>query len=304
MEPQITVIMPAYNVEGVVGRAIESVLSQSFQDFELLIINDGSSDSTLDVCRKYQIRDNRIEIISKKKNCGLACSRNDGIKSARGEFICFLDADDEYLPDFLKKMYSSILRDRVQLVCCGYYMVYSDNEEHSYLEKKDYQVLSRTDFIKKVIKGEISSHAWNKIYRKDFIRNITYPEGKYYEDVFAFNDLMGIIGDAAVINYFGVRYYQNPNSIVHQQRNEIEIDALKAFYDRLNMFRSQFPELSSFLLAEPVKIALRIKRRSKKDTLTEDQKKFVNEFLREAKNDSSSYKRLSMKFKIALRMMG
>lgn len=101
--PKVTVLMPAYNAEKYIGTAIESILNQTYKDFEFIIVNDCSTDSTLDIIKKYAKKDKRIRIISNKKNQKIAQTLNNGLKEAKGKYIARLDADDWSYPERLEK---------------------------------------------------------------------------------------------------------------------------------------------------------------------------------------------------------
>jgi len=101
--PTVSIIIPTYNRAHLIGRVIQSVLNQIYQDFEIIVVNDGSTDNTKEVIRKFQERDERIKYIKHNKNKGASAARNTGIKAARGKFIAFQDSDDEWLPEKLEK---------------------------------------------------------------------------------------------------------------------------------------------------------------------------------------------------------
>ena len=104
--PLISVIMPVYNVEQYLRRSIESVLNQTFKDFELICINDGSTDNSLEILNEYATKDPRIQIIN-QENAGLSCARNSGLEIVQGEYIAFIDSDDFYATNFLEVLYSA-----------------------------------------------------------------------------------------------------------------------------------------------------------------------------------------------------
>ena len=103
MNPRFSVIMPLYNKERYVKKAIESVIAQTYRDFELIIIDDGSTDNSLEVVRGLKIEDRRLKILT-QSNSGVAVARNNGVAASKGEYLCFLDADDWWEPMFLEEM--------------------------------------------------------------------------------------------------------------------------------------------------------------------------------------------------------
>lgn len=119
MLPKISVIIPVYNVEKYLNRCIESILSQSLQDFEIILINDGSTDSSPEICNNYAKKDNRIKVIH-KKNSRVAAARNDGMKVAKGEYISFVDSDDWIESNMYKIMYEKAKELEVDIIMCDY----------------------------------------------------------------------------------------------------------------------------------------------------------------------------------------
>jgi glycosyltransferase involved in cell wall biosynthesis len=117
--PLVSVIMPAYNAEKFIAASIESVLNQTFFDFELIIINDGSSDNTLDIAQQFALKDKRIIIIS-QENQGETAARNTGLAHAKGEYVAFLDSDDLYKETFLEKMVNRLESGDCEAVYCGF----------------------------------------------------------------------------------------------------------------------------------------------------------------------------------------
>ena len=151
----VSVIIPTYNRAHLIGRAIKSVLNQTYQDFELIIINDGSTDNTEEIIKDFQKKDERIKYICHGKNKGGSAARNTGIKVARGEYIAFQDADDEWLPEKLKKQMEIFKNtsSNVGLVYTGFWII-RDNQKtyipQSWVKQKDgdiYIELLKDNFV-------------------------------------------------------------------------------------------------------------------------------------------------------------
>ena len=171
--PKISVILSAYNEEKFISKAIESVVNQTLKDIEIIIINDGSTDNTLDIINSYAEKDNRIVVID-QENIGLGASRNKGMKIARGEYVTFLDADD-----WFTEMYQMINYD----------------DETGRVYENDWFNLNNLDesFDDVVFSSEktkdflfdLSVSSCQKIYRNSFLKSIdaSFPEGIYFEDM-------------------------------------------------------------------------------------------------------------------------
>lgn len=133
MNPKISIILPVYNAEKYIRQTLDSVLSQTFHDFQVVAVNDGSTDSSLEILTSYRESDERIKVID-KLNTGVSDTRNVAISAAEGEYIAFLDSDDIYAPEYLERMYSAAVDKRADVVVCDYVTfrgdapIFSDNE--------------------------------------------------------------------------------------------------------------------------------------------------------------------------------
>ena len=175
--PEISVIIPVYNVEEKIERCLGSLQNQKFSDFEVILINDGSSDRSGKICDEYASMDKRIKVIH-QKNQGVSVARNIGISIARGKYITFVDSDDYVSRDFLYSLYSDIVSCNADIAICNYYMV-SLNEDHVCM-KHGYNAgdVLEPDEIKSVFYKHIQDDdctigyfsLWNKIYRRKFIK--------------------------------------------------------------------------------------------------------------------------------------
>lgn len=177
---KISVIIPTYNVENVVGVCIESVRNQTYQDLEIIIVDDGSTDGTLDVIKKYADYNSNI-IIIRQKNLGPSAARNVGIHAANGEYIFFVDGDDWLEPDCLEKLLNRYHQENADVVECGYFQ----NDINDILEypKKYDAIAGKDEILAEHLRGKISFLVWNKLYRTELIREIKFEEGAEYEDV-------------------------------------------------------------------------------------------------------------------------
>lgn len=163
--PKVSILVPIYNVEKYLGRCIDSVLSQDFQDFELILVDDGSPDRCPQICDDYAAKDNRIKVVH-KKNGGLVSARLAGFKEARGEYIMHLDSDDYLLPGAVSTLYGKI--------CEGYDIVrgrdiqVSPNGEKYGIEKTQFYegVLCGEDYIHAYIMGKVAPYLWGAIYKR------------------------------------------------------------------------------------------------------------------------------------------
>ncbi len=182
--PDITIIMPSYNVAKTIVRAVESVFNQTFGDFELLIINDASTDNTLTVAQAHlnQTSDPRARIITLPKNQGLSGARNAGLDAARGTYVTFLDADDEYLPAFLATLHSK-MSEQVDIAMCGHIVVKADGSEEP-RHSRFVGAVNGEHAMRAAMLDRILPFTWDKLYRRTIFDGIRYPLGSTrFEDM-------------------------------------------------------------------------------------------------------------------------
>lgn len=186
--PVITVIVPVYNSERYLSKCIESILAQTYPDFELILINDGSSDASLDICSEHAKKDSRIIIID-KANGGVSSARNEGIRNASGEWITFIDSDDWVDANYLEELYLIAKKTNVDLISTGIRYIYSElNSEDLRLQPTNYNLSDPSDFLSAFSQDLVTSPV-AKLYRTNIILNndIIFPLGVNSGEDRAFN---------------------------------------------------------------------------------------------------------------------
>lgn len=189
--PLISIICPIFNADQNLHRMLESVIAQSYPIWELILVNDGSTDSSLDILEDYKKVDNRLRVIS-QSNAGPAIARNNGIDQAKGDFLCFIDADDFVSKDYLEKLIQPILVDEsIDLVCGGYFELNSKYPKglrlHDFKTEKYNKVISRAEFHNNLFQG-VTGVLWGKIFKSEIFRNNAirlHPELRLSEDLLA-----------------------------------------------------------------------------------------------------------------------
>lgn len=301
----ISVIIPAFNAEKYITRAIRSVQEQSFNDVEIIIINDGSTDKTLQICEDLQRTDDRI-LIYTKKNGGLSSARNYGIELSHGKYLAFLDADDLYLSDFLEVMFLAIENNDATMAVCGYFSV-----DENGLNKKPSGifdttvVLKKSDAVAELILGKkLSSHSWNKLYRREMFETIRYPIGKNYEDMYIMPELLDNCNCVVFVPKHLMLYFQISSSITHIPSLRNECNAFEAAYNRYTHYLYDYSNLFCFLVKEPLEIALRLYCMNKHDNKEliyyEKISDLVDQFILKCRRNYKSYIRLTNKYRSLL----
>lgn len=181
--PSISVTMAAFNVEAYIEECLDSVLNQSFRDFEFIIVDDASTDRTRKILEIYKARDPRIRLILKDRNEGLAVARNDAIAAAQGKYVAFLDADDLFHPDMLKLAFDAAEAADAEMVLWDY-VVFRDEAEIGARQAQASE-LARISPADKIALLDRPAFAWTRLVRLDVVKRleINFPKGRTYQDV-------------------------------------------------------------------------------------------------------------------------
>ena len=189
----ISVIVPIYNIEQYLPACIESIRSQSYYNIEIILVDDGSKDGSLEVCKKFESIDDRIRVIH-KSNGGLSTARNVGIESSRGCYLAFVDGDDYIHPDMLRTLYDNLKNYASEISCCSFRKVYHNGgkiELADDLIQDNVNYYTGDDKFIELYKNNINMViAGNKIYDKKLFRSIRYPEGRLHEDEYIIHELL------------------------------------------------------------------------------------------------------------------
>ena len=182
----VSIIIPVYNVKPYLAEALDNVLCQTYRNLEILIIDDGSTDGSGEVCNVYAEKDKRIHVIH-QENRGLSAARNTGLNRMSGEAVAFLDADDAYLPDYVKRMLDAMIREDVDVVVCRYSLCYTTGKMIYSEQKRALPRIKAGSYdgissLKALADGAINVNIWNKLYRRELWENTRFPEGHVYED--------------------------------------------------------------------------------------------------------------------------
>lgn len=183
--PRVSVIVPCYNVAGCVGTAIESLHQQDFHDFEVIVIDDGSTDGTAAEVHRAIGADPRFRVVS-QANLGLSCARNTGIELAQGDYLAFLDGDDWFAPDFLSTMVQALAQSGADWAACAIWLDYPDGTSapHSAIHGAPIPTgpARRLDLTDACQIARLFPSAWNKLYRRNMIGQHRFQPGAIYED--------------------------------------------------------------------------------------------------------------------------
>ena len=217
----ISVIVPVYNVEAYLNRCVDSILAQTYENLEIILVDDGTKDASDKICDAYAAQDSRIRVIH-KPNGGLSSARNAGIDIATGDYVAFVDSDDWIEPDTYEHLLSAALRYDVKLVCAGRYDVDSaTGEKKKGLCPPREEVVSGTEMARRIFLWEnMDSASWDKLYHRSLFREIRFPLGKIVEDVPIMYLIALDAGTVAMCDKPVYNYYHRPGSITTARISE------------------------------------------------------------------------------------
>jgi len=240
--PTLSIIVPVYNVEEYLCECIDSIINQTFRDFELILVNDGSTDNCGMICDSYAQIDSRVRIIH-QENKGLSNARNTGIDIAKGQYIAFVDSDDFVDSNMYEIMVRELSERNIDMVVCGV-NPFRDNQykKSNYTVNKEI-VLSKDQCFEMILSAGdiITTYAWNKVYKKEIFLNIRYPEGKHYEDIFVITDILSECDSVFVTSLKLYNYRKREGSITSSVYNKRDNDRIISSIKNYNFFLMHYP---------------------------------------------------------------
>lgn len=255
--PKISIIVPVYNVEKFLAECLDSILSQSFEDFEVLLVNDASEDSSREICERYAKQDARIRILENEKNLGLSLTRNHGLREAKGDYITFVDSDDLIDSNYLMKLFSVAEQEHAEVVSMGYTEYICQNGK--YYKGRQINIVrgtgrgvivedrkKRMDFM---CNWGMILVSWGKMYSRNFLER----HQLHFEEIVSEDILFSFAVLYASDKYFllpdNLYYYrQNPDSITRGGNIEKLRKALESavrMHRFVNLYLKRMPDIEA-----------------------------------------------------------
>ena len=267
--PKVSVIVPIYNVEKYLEKCINSLLSQTLEDIQIILVNDGSKDNSGNIAKEYEQNNKDRVIYVEKENGGLSDARNYGLKYATGDFIAFLDSDDYIEKNAYEEMYNKAIEENADYVECDFIWEFPNkirvDKQYPYKNKKE--MLS---FVRVV--------AWNKLIKRQLItdNNLEFPKGLRYEDVEFTYKLIPFINKFTYVDKPFIHYVQREGSIANVQNERTAeiftvLDNVIEFYKKNNIYEKYRDELeynyARYLLCSSLKRMCKIKDKTIREKL-------------------------------------
>lgn len=254
--PLVSIIVPVYNVEAYLRRCVDSVVSQTYGNIEIILVDDGSTDGCSQMCDEYALKDKRIKVIH-KKNGGLSDARNVGIDSATGEYLSFIDSDDVVHVDFVKVLHTAI-QESSKLVSVCLFQNFSDEEPLVFdAAERPAEVMNLFDSISAYCtltpaKSTPLISCCTKLYHKSLFQKIRFPVGKIYEDGRVSYKLLDEAGGVAFVNKRLYGYFIRSDSIMGRKEYHASDEMLQPYRDAICYFRDNKKENVAQLFYPPL----------------------------------------------------
>ncbi len=231
--PLISVIVPVYKVEKFLHNCINSILNQTYSNWELILVNDGSPDNCPQICDEYAAAHERIQVIH-KENGGLSDARNVGLDKIQGEYVTFLDSDDFWQPEYLNILLKACIDNDCQVAQCGFLQgtdtIFPTTDVITKIQIYDNHTVFLSNAAKIILCG--------KLYKSSLFKGVRMPVGKINEDDYTTWKLYYAASRIAVLNRKLYYYTANTSSIFHSARKKPSFVFLEAYEERISFFKS------------------------------------------------------------------
>lgn len=237
MDELISVIVPVYNAAPYIERCVKSLQKQTYQNFEIILIDDGSKDNSLELCKALANEDDRI-IVLNRPNGGASAARNTGLAKMRGQYVVFADSDDYVSPSYLENLYCAAKQGNYDIVQCNLESTFDVDKP---LEKLVYQLADVKEVTKKQALNErkYKVSVCGKIYSSHIFKDFRFQEGIIYEDDASYYIFVDRANRLAVLNETLYYYYMSENSVMRNDKKDKSTAFIGIYEDRIRYFREQ-----------------------------------------------------------------
>ena len=294
---KISILIPVYNTSKYLERCLNSIINQNFKDIEIICVNDGSTDNSLEILRKYEAIDERVIIIN-KKNGGLSSARNEALKKAKGEYCLNIDSDDWIEPKYLEEMYEKAKKENLDMLISDIIFDYGYKKEiKKDLNIENNKILNGEEYLKSFFKDNFMGYTWNKLIKKKYYNDYNI---KHNEEIFLFEDVEVIAKLAFHMKRIGklnksyYHYIQGENNGSKKINFKNYLDIEKCFMELEGYFKKNFQQLIfsrkiytlllNLLYNNYVKDKIYYKKRNELLKILKKEKKFLNKELIVAKS--------------------
>ena len=243
MNELISVIVPVYNVEKYLRKAVQSIQNQTYKNLEIMLINDGSTDSSGDICDELAELDSRIVVIH-KENGGVSTARNEAQKVAKGNYVIYVDSDDYIHEEMIQSLYEQLIAENADVSSCSVMNVYQNSQTPQCSDENLYFVYNQEEFLREYLIGQrVQGTLGNKLIRKEITDQLEFPVGKIYEDAYYHLQLVQVAKKYVVHTKPYYYYYHRNQSLTtnpYHERDLVYLDVYQKFYD---LVQQQYPRI-------------------------------------------------------------
>lgn len=246
MKPEISIIVPVYNVENYINGCIDSILNQEFKNFELILVNDGSTDKSGLICDEYEKKDDRVKVIHQEYK-GVSAARNVGINNAKGHYIGFVDSDDYIYKDMYSTLYNLCEQTNSDIGVCKLFREI-DGKIINLDDKLIIKEMDNEEAMKELFKGILYRFSLaNKLFKKSCFNGVEFPEGRIHEDLSTTYKLFANSLKTVYTNSTGYIYVKRNNSILTKQFYEKRLDAFYGWDEILQFMKNYSKNLDKYV---------------------------------------------------------
>ena len=239
----VSIIVPIYNVEKYLEKCVCSILNQDYNNLEVILVNDGSTDKSLEICERLQKKDNRIKIIN-QKNLGVSAARNNGFYYSKGDYICFIDSDDIIEIDMVSTLVKLLQENECEVANCNIHIIEKDKTERNFYTNKNIKIYNSSELKKYFLLGKVSHACWDKMYKREVLEKVNFVLNSTSEDRYFCWKLYKTINKMVVTSKVGYHYIRkNENSITSRPLSLKNISRIEEALNVKNDVLLHYPEL-------------------------------------------------------------
>lgn len=243
-EELISVIIPIYNTEKYLKECIKSVVNQSYDNLEIILINDGSTDKSKEICETWKEKDFRIRLIN-QINMGAAMAKNTGLDAIKGDLFLILDSDDLLHQNNIEILYNCMQKENSDIIEACHTTIFEKFKKVNIDQNKKIQSFNTENALKElIISRKFHQTPWNKLYKTSLLKDIRFPKGRYIDDEYWTYKLFANAKKITWVDHEIYYYRQHEQSTMGRQYSIKRLDGIDALYERYNFMKDKFPNLN------------------------------------------------------------
>jgi glycosyltransferase involved in cell wall biosynthesis len=240
---KISIIIPVYNVEKYLSTCLDSVINQTYQNLEIILVNDGSTDSCPQICDTYSAIDHRIKVIH-KKNGGLSDARNAGYQEVTGDYLAFVDSDDKVALDLYQNLIEASILYNADIVECGFLKFQDEKDLEKTIGQNKVEEFETEKALELLLIEDLKQVVWNKLYKSDVVNNLLFEKNKIHEDEFWTYQIFARAKKIVRVNKPLYFYRQQNESIMAEKYSVKRLAGIEAREERIEFVKQKFPKLT------------------------------------------------------------